>query len=215
MTHTTRTLDRCTGALYLTTHVTSVAAVVVFASGALAAGVLLEAVLALGCLGTGILLWLRLRHAGPARAATFGLLRTVEACVILVGTLPMIALDRAGGAAAGGAATLVALHDAAFLIGQGLVISVNTVILGSLLWTSRAVPRPLALLGLAGGSIVLGSNLAQLFGLVERGGTVAAVCAVPVFVFEIWFALRLIVRGLRTPRQAAEPSSVLASMTNR
>ncbi|MVA76281.1 DUF4386 family protein [Auraticoccus sp. F435] len=201
MTSRARTYARTAGIFYLVTHVTSITAVAAYAAGTLAVGVALELVLAGGCLGTGILLWLLLRPVGPARAATFAGLRALEASVIAAGTLPMLALlwmTEPGPIAE----VLVDLHTAAFLVGQGLVISVNTVILGWLLLDARATPRALAVLGMVGGTLVLVSNSAQLFGLIPQGGTIAGLCAVPVFAFEIWFAIHLIAVGLR-PREAA------------
>jgi hypothetical protein len=87
---------------------------------------------------------------------------------------------------------LIGLHTASFLVGQGLVIGVNTIILASLLLTSGFVGRPLAVLGLVGGSLVLVSDVAQLLGLIPLNGPVAGVCAVPIFAFEIWFAFTLL-----------------------
>jgi len=62
---------RLAGILYLVTHLTSVTAVVAYGAGAVRAGVALEFVLALGCLGTGVLVWVLLHDRGPARAASF------------------------------------------------------------------------------------------------------------------------------------------------
>ena len=207
MNHSPRQYARAAGILYLLTHVTSVLAVVAYAAGAIRGGVTLEFTLAIGCAGTGILLWVLLRDHGAARAATFALLRGVEASVIIVGATPLLAtawLNRPDMVAT---ATATELHNAAFLLGQGLVISVNTIVLGWLLRSSRAVPTMLALLGLAGGAIVLVSNLAQLWGLVPRNGTVAVIGAVPVFAFELWFAIHLITVGLRQERVAVLDSS--------
>ncbi len=190
---------RGAGIAYLTTHITSVAAVISYRGGALAEGVVLEFVLALGCVGTGVLLWLLLRPYGPARASAFALLRTVEAAVIIAGALPMVVLLRLPTQIRAATIPLEHLHDAAFLLGQGLVISVNTIILGWLLFDASVVPRALATLGVTGGAIVLASNLAQLFGAVAPGGAVAALCAIPVFGFELWLAAFLIVRGIRPP----------------
>lgn len=201
-----RTLARTAGALYLSTHVTSVTAAFAYEAGALRLGVLLEVALALGCLGTGVLLLALLREHGPVRATTFALLRTLEAAVIASGTLPMLALAWAEPAAPGVAATLTDLHTAAFLVGQGLVISVNTVVLGWLLLTSGVVPRALGVLGITGGALVLAGNLAQLFDVIPQGGAVAGLCAVPVFAFEIWLAVLLLTRGL-PPRRAAAVTS--------
>ena len=211
MTHartSARTYARTTGALYLSTHVTSVLAVVAYDSGALRLGVLLEVLLALGCLGTGVLLLVLLRPYGEARAVTFALLRTLEAAVIAAGTLPMLALAWRDTGTGPMAAALTDLHTAAFLVGQGLVIAVNTVVLGWLLLDARVVPRGLGMLGVGGGVLVLVGNLAQLFDLIPLGGTVAGLCAVPAFAFEIWWALLLLTRGLRAPAAPDVPAGI-------
>lgn len=194
-----RTLARTAGALYLSTHLTSVLAVVAYDDGALRLGVLLEVALALGCLGTGVLLLVLLRPYGEARAVTFALLRTLEAAVIAAGALPMLVLAWHGKSASSLDGVLTDLHTASFLVGQGLVIAVNTIVLGWLLLDSRAVPRALATLAVGGGVLVLVGNLAQLFDLIPQGGAVAGVLAAPVFAFEIWWAVLLLTRGLRAP----------------
>lgn len=208
MSRTPRLYARTAGILYLVTHVTSVTAVAAYGAGTLAVGVALELALAIGCLGTGILVWLLVRHTGPARSAAFGMLRAVEAAVILAGTLPMVALLLLSAPSASATEVLTSAHAASFLVGQGLVIGVNTVILGWLLFTSRAVPRALAVLGVAGGAIVFTSDLGQLFGVIPLNGPVAAACAAPIFAFELWFAVLLIVKGL-TPVPAAPSTPAL------
>lgn len=204
--HSSRQHARAAGILYLVTHVTSVAAAVAYGRGAHLLGVTLEFALAIGCVGTGVLLWILLREYGPARAMTFGLLRAVEAAVIIAGSLPMLAITRLEPSDASMSAAATGLHDAAFLVGQGLVISVNTIVLGWLLLDSRAVPRGLAVLGLVGGAVVLCSNLAQLWGSIPPVGVVAGVAAIPIFAFEIWLAVQLIVFGFRRhPTRPARP----------
>lgn len=222
----TRNAALLAGLLYLSTHVTSVAAVVAYGSaltdppsvlastgdGPVLAGVLLESLLALGVLGTGVTLLPVLRPYAPVGAYAFSALRTMEAAVIAVGAVPMLALvalrdGRPGGAPAVGqmlAEGLVAVHQAAFLVGQGLVISVTTLVIAGTLWRTRLVPAWIGALGLVGGVLVLISNAAQLFGALDRGGT-AALLALPVFAFEISFALYLVLRGVREIRPVAMP----------
>ncbi|WP_066903138.1 DUF4386 domain-containing protein [Millisia brevis] len=203
MAHSSRQHARAAGILYLVTHVTSVTAVAAYTSGAVIAGVTLEFALAIGCAGTGVLLWILLREFGPARAATFGMLRAVEAAVILAGTLPLLASTRPG--LSDGSTAATGLHDAAFLVGQGLVISVNTIVLGWLLIDAGVVPRALAVLGPVGGTLVLAGNLAQLWGAIPQGGAIAALAAIPVFAFEIWLAVYLIAVGFRR-RESETPA---------
>lgn len=199
--HAARQHARAAGILYLVTHATSVLAVVAYGAGFVPAGVTLEFGLAIGCAGTGVLLWNLLRASGPVRAATFAALRAVEAAVILAGALPMLAMMWSHETSGPVAELASAMHTASFLLGQGLVISVNTIVLGWLLWDSRAVPRALAALGVGGGGLVLISNLCQLWGVIPLNGPIAGGAALPVFAFELWFAIFLIARGLRAPQE--------------
>ena len=202
MIPSTRAHSLMAGIAYLVTHVTAVTAVVTYASGDIPAGVTLEFILALGCVATGVTVWRLLYASGPTRAATFALLRGVEASVIVAGTLPLLAASWLPPQNEFTAAA-THLHTAAFLLGQGLVISVNTLVLAWLLWDAQAVPRPLAGLGALGGVMVLISNAAQLWAVIPLNGTIAGVAAAPVFVFEIWFALHLIFTGLHPLPQSA------------
>lgn len=219
------------GILYFTTHVTSVAAVAAYGSALsdpafvtgtspdtlVRVGILLEVLLALGCLGTGVVLLPLLRPHGAALAYGFTGLRILEAAVIGAGAMAMIALVTVRQGWAGAAPdsaqpigeTLVALHAGSFMVGQSLIISVNTLVIAWLLLRSRLVFRGIAVLGLIGGVTVLTSNLAQLFGLIEAGGALAGLFAVPVFAFEIWFAGYLVFRGLRAVPSPAEPAATV------
>ncbi len=167
-----RRQSQLAGILYLVTHITSVTAVIAYGGGFVRAGVALELVLlAFGCLGTGVLLSgcccrravLPERRASPCcvpskrPSSSPGRFRCSER------RWPAPAVD----------GTSAATHTAAFLLGQGLVISVNTVILGWLLWDARAVPRALAALGMTGGVVVLVSNGLQLAGAIPLNGVVA------------------------------------------
>lgn len=215
MTHSPRQLARAAGILYLLTHITSVTAVVAYSRGALRAGVTLEFALAIGCVGTGVLLWVLLRDAGPSRAAAFFALRVVEAAVIISGALPMLAavLTPVGASGEIGfpADAGAAIHTASFLLGQGLIISVNTVVLAWLLWDTRAVPRVLAGLGGIGAVVVLASNIAQLWGTLPLSGALAGAAAVPIFVFEVWLAVYLIAFGTRPVDRRTDVSSTVGA----
>lgn len=199
------------GALYLVTHVSSIGAAVAYrieptTTGALRAGAMLEVVLALACLGTGVLLLTILRPYGSAGAHAFSALRTLEAAVIMAGILPMLTL--ADAAATGlPEAGLTRMHEASFLLGQGLVIAVNTLVLATLLWRSRLVFPGIAVLGFVGGALVLVSDLAQLFGVIEHSGALAAALAAPIFAFELWFAGYLLFVGFRpdSPERMEQP----------
>ena len=211
-THRRRAL--LAGLSYYVTHITSVAAAIIFVgafaqhdlarqASPLILAVALEVILALGCLATGVLLLPILLPHGAAAAYAFSAMRTMEAAVIAAGTVPVLgALWWAQRAAPGEVPSslvtaLESIHDAGFLVGQGLIISVNSIVIGWLLWRSGLVPRGIGLLGMTGGAVVLVGNALQLTGAIEFGGTIAGAMAAPIFAFEIWFASYLVFVGVR------------------
>ena len=166
-------------------------------------GALLELLLAASCIGTAVSLHPIVKRQDPAIALGYVCGRLLEAAVIVVGivsVLSVVTLRRSAGEADADVLvpvtrSLVALHDWTFLVGPGLVIGVNSLLLAWLMYRSGLVPRAIAVLGLVGGPLVLASSTAVLFGLYEQVSTVAMLAALPVFAWEMSLAVRLIVTG--------------------
>jgi hypothetical protein len=169
-------------------------------------GGFLEVLLAGSCIGTAVASYPVIRRYGPGTALGYVCGRLLEAAIICVGivaTLSLVSLRRAGGgddeALTTAARTLIALHDWTFLLGPGLIIGVNSMLLAWLMLRSGLVPSWIARLGLAGGALVLASSTAVLFGLYAQTSAVALMCAIPVAAWEICLAVRLITRGFTPP----------------
>ncbi len=230
------TSSRIAGSLYLVTHVTSVAALVLYGpvvnhpayvtgSGGdtrILVGGLLEVVLALAVVGTAIGLYPILKRYGTGAAQGYVALRTLEAATILVGVVTLLSVvtlrqQHTGVAATDSAAltmtgqALVALHNWTFLIGPGLVVGVHTTLLAYALHQFRLVPRFIPVIGLVGGPLVFASNLGVMFGAYPQESGFTAVGAVPVFAWEISLAIYLIVKGLNTGSLGTvAPASMMA-----
>jgi hypothetical protein len=83
---------------------------------------------------------------------------------------------------------------------------VNALLLGSLLYQSRLVPRVLPLLGFIGAVLLVASDLATLFGLWGQKSAPAAIATVPIAVWEFGLGVWLVVKGFK-------PSPITAGMT--
>ncbi|MBY8871666.1 DUF4386 domain-containing protein [Micromonospora sp. PLK6-60] len=172
-------------------------------------GGILEVIVALACIGTALVLYPVVRRQGEARALGFVGARVLEAAGIFIGVaslLTVVALRRAG-AGADTAVTgqaLVAFYDSVFLLSQGFLPAVNALLLGSLLYQSRLVPRVLPVLGLVGAPLLVVSDVGTLFGLWDRLSPVAAVAALPIAVWEFSLGVYLIVKGFRPSPVTAE-----------
>ncbi|KOU16643.1 hypothetical protein ADK52_33160 [Streptomyces sp. WM6372] len=169
-------------------------------------GALSEFVLALAVIGTGVALYPVVKRQNEGAALGYVCGRLLEAAVILVGTisvLSVVTLRRESAAAPGeggaslltAADTLVAVHDWTFLIGPNFVLGANTLVLAGLMYRSRLVPRPLAVLGLVGGALICASATAVLFGVYEQVSVAGSLAALPVFAWEVGLAVRLLAKG--------------------
>ena len=86
---------------------------------------MLEFVLALACIGTAVALFPVVRRVHEATALGFVGSRTLEASIIVMGVIAMLAVTVAGPAAT----ALVSMHDWAFLAGPGTIPAVNALLL--------------------------------------------------------------------------------------
>ena len=150
-----RTTARIAGALYFVTHVTSVGAVILYGASAydsqsplagrssVLIGALLEIVLAVGVVGTGIALLPLLRRYSSGVAAGYLALRTLEASVILTGVVVLLPV----------------VAQPSLSTSPGLIVPFHTVLLAWLLWRKGLVPRFIPVLGFIGGPLVGVMNL--------------------------------------------------------
>ena len=136
-------------------------------------GAVLELIVAFAIVGTGVALFPVLRHQNEGVALGFVTSRLFEAGVITLGIislLSIVTLQQEVGATAGADAgslaivgrSLVATHDWSFLIGQTLLPGINALLLGSLFYRSRLVPRVIPLMGLIGGPLLISSAIGQV-----------------------------------------------------
>lgn len=170
-------------------------------TGVIVGGVL-EVLVAFACVGTAIVLFPVVKRQNETLALGFVGSRVLEAAAILAGVaclLTVVSLRQAG-AGAGAVVTgqaLTGLYDRLFLLGQSLMPAVNALLLGSLLYRSRLVPRALPLLGLAGAPLLTAATVATMAGLIERDSTWAVLAALPIALWELSLGIWLLVKGFR------------------
>lgn len=220
-----RTLAAVAGVLYLLTFVTSFPALALKESylrgdgGPLAAqwGAVLEILLALACIGTAVFLYPIARKSSPALAIGFVASRVLEASTIVMGVLVLLSVmtrreaeqmsteQMGSGITASEAASvsdsesiLVALHDWAFLLGPGLIPAVNALLLGTILYAARLVPRIIPLVGLIGAPLLAVSALGTILGVVDQVSPLAGLLALPIAVWEFSLGVWLVIKGVNS-----------------
>src|SRR6266704_4809889 len=121
-------------------------------------GGILEMIVALAGIGTAVALYPVVKRQNEGVALGFVGSRVLEAATIFAGVaflLSVVTLRHAG-AGAGALVTgqaLVTRYDRMILIGQSFMPAVNALLLGTLLYQSRLVPRVLPLLGFIGATL--------------------------------------------------------------
>jgi len=165
-------------------------------------GVLLEMIVALAGIGTAVALYPILRRQGEARAVGFVASRILEAATIYVGTVSLMSIVTLRQAGAGSSALvtgqgLAAQYQWTFFFAQSFMPAVNGVLLGSLLYQSRLVPRWLPVLGLIGAVLLIAAWFAVLVGFIRAKSPVAAVAALPIAVWEFSLGIYLTFWGFK------------------
>jgi Domain of unknown function (DUF4386) len=164
-------------------------------------GVLLMACSGFAVLGIGLLMYPVLKDVHPTVAAWYPILRVVECLVSAAcGVYLLSQLE------------VVPNH----LLWVYVPTGIGGIILSYLLFVSRLVPRPIALLGLAGYvSLTLGVPL-DLLGVLDMGAGAGLLLVVPGGLFELVFLpIWLIAKGFNPPtpaEQLASPALVTSGL---
>ena len=177
-------------------------------------GALFELMTLIAGIGMAVTLYPVLRRQSEGLALGYVTVRVVESCLIAVGIVSLLAVvtlrqDLAGAAGTDHASlilsgrSLVAIHDATFLLGPAFCAAIgNGLILGYLMLRSGLVPRRFAQFGMFGGSLALVTALLVLFGAYDQSAGASFALTLPEAVWELSLGIYLIVKGFK-------PSQVL------
>ena len=128
--------------------------------------------MALAGIGTAVALYPVVKRQNEGVALGFVGSRTLEAAAIFAGVVePALTGDSASGLEPARmrrppARRWSRSYNWLFLLGRSLMPVMNALLLGSLLYRSRLVPRVLPVLGFIGAALLLVSDVAVLFGVV-------------------------------------------------
>jgi hypothetical protein len=181
-------------------------------------GAFAEVVVALAGIGTAVVLFPVAKRQSETAALGFVASRVVEGTLIIVGVISLLSVvtlrnDLAGTAGADPASlvttgqTHLATYDWTFLLSQSLMPVFNALCLGYVMYRSGLVPRILPILGLTGAPLLLASDIAIFFGVIDRGSPFAAVAFIPIAVWELSLGIYLTVKGFKPAAVAALTST--------
>jgi hypothetical protein len=175
--------------------------------GRIELGALFEILLMIGNVGTAVVMFPILRRYSETLSLSYVASRTIESTLIGVGVISLLSVvtlrdNLAATVGADGKAldiagqSLVAIHDWTFLLGPGFCVGVNGILLGWLMYRTGLMPPKLALLGVIGGPLIFVSAILVLFGVYPQDG-LHGLFSIPEALFELSFAIYLIVKGFR------------------
>ena len=171
-------------------------------------GGLTEVIVALAGIGSAVTLFPVVKRQNESMALGLVATRTLEAAMIFIGVvslLTLVHLRQDLGATAGANATslvttgasLVGTYKGAFLLGQTLMPCLNALLLGTLMYRSRLVPRALPIMGLIGAPLLLAATIAVFFGIIEPISPWTAIATLPIFCWELSLGLWLTFKGFK------------------
>ena len=163
-------------------------------------GGMLELLMALFCIGTAILLYPVLKKQNETLALGFVAARVLEAALIFTGVaalLTVLQLRTLGTEAMVMSRGLVMLYDRLFLISQSFIPAINGLLLGSLLYQSRLVPRILPIIGIIGAFTLTAGDVAVLIGVMDQHAPLAGISAIPIALWEFSLRVYLTVKGFK------------------
>ena len=185
-------------------------------------GGFLEVIVALAGIGTAVTLYPVVKRQNEGAALGFAAARVLEAAMIFTGVVSLLSLvtlrQDLGGAAGANAAALVttgashvAVYNWTFLLSQSLMPGINALLLGSLMYRSRLVPRIIPVLGLIGGPLLIVAVFATLLGQHSSLAGLAALPVIPVAAWEFSLGVWLVVKGFRPCPITAEMNAAAAA----
>jgi hypothetical protein len=165
---------------------------------------------ALACIGIAVALFPVVKQQNEAVALGFVTSRTLEAAIIVIGVVSLLAvvtLHRDLAAAPGTDPAslritgrgLVVVRDWTFPLGPGLMSGINALLLGWLLYRSALVPRLIPALGLIGAPLLIPSAIAALFRGNHPIPVLAAIATAPIFLWELSLGIWLVAKGFNPP----------------
>lgn len=184
------------------------------ASTQVALGAFFELVLAISNIGTGIMLYPRLKRYSESWGLGYSLFRLLEVVFILIGLLSMLSIVTLSKEAYGMemeaklpvqnlAGLLKNVYSWAFILGPHFMLGINTLIYSSIFYLSKIAPEKLALWGITGAVMTLLAAILEIFGFVPHFSSSIIVLFLPIAFYEMALAGWLILRGFNKEAYAA------------
>jgi hypothetical protein len=187
-----------------------------------AIGALLDFVTGMAGIGTAVALFSVVKRQHEGAALGFVTTRVMEAAIIFVSLVSMLAIVTLRQVAAGSSdpaslvglgQTLVGIRNWGHAFGPGLMPAFNALLLGYLMYRSGLVPRWMPTLGLIGAPLLFSSSIGTILGINHPMSVWTGIATVPIFVWELSIGLYMTFKGFRptAPLLTAPPPDPYAA----
>lgn len=174
-------------------------------------GAFFEIITVFAVMGTPIAFFPILRKINLSMAVTTISFRLLEACIIIIGILSLLAITSLNQSFSEevnpnistyvvSGKLLIAIKNWTFLFGPNLALGPSTLLTSYMLYKSKLLPKTIAFLGLIGGPLIFISAIMVMFGFYKQISVMGTIAALPVFFYEMSLAIWLIVKGFDVSR---------------
>lgn len=172
-------------------------------------GAFFEILTAFAVIGTPVALYQVLRKYNETMAIASVGFRLLEATMIIMGVLSLLTIvtlnhEFAKEATPDAAAYIltgkafIAIQNWTFTFGPNIALGPSTFMIGFMLYKAKLVPRTIAIMGMVGGPLILACGVLVMFGVFPQVSLWGGLLAIPVFLYEMSLAIRLLTRGFNT-----------------
>jgi hypothetical protein len=181
-------------------------------------GALMELILVVSVIGTATTMFPIIRRYNETIALWHVCFRFLEAIIITVGIISVLALltlsrefvasgaqDTSSYLVSG--TLLKAVHDWTFMLGPLFMLGINTMMYSYIFYKTKLVPRFISILGMTGAITVFLCSLLVMFGIIEQISVWGGILALPVAANEMILAVWLLAKGFN--------ESAFASMSSK
>ncbi len=169
-------------------------------------GAFFEILTAFAVFGTPIALFPVLRKTNLSLSVASVAFRVLEGTMIILGVLALLTivnlshtdlqnmqLDTASYVLISKA--LLALHHWTFTFGPNIALGPSTFMIGYMLYRSKLVPSYIGIMGMVAGPLIFLCGILIMFGAFAQISLWSILLALPVFLYEMTLAIRLLRRG--------------------
>lgn len=169
-------------------------------------GAVFELFLACSAIGTGIFMYPFLQRANPSLGLGYVIFRTLEVVFILIGLVSVLALISLSQLYTSTDApdidnykitgmVLKGVHDWTFILGPNFMLGVNTFLYSYVFFTSKLLPKNIAILGMTAAVLIFIAAFLEMFGIILQVSAMGFLIALPIFIYEMTVATWLIRKG--------------------